>query len=1524
MKQKLVLIMFLAILLGMFTSAWADVTIGSGTATNSNLPINTNYGYNYSQQIYTQAQIGAAITINAIKFYKSSGTITNSGDWVVYMGHTTKTTFSTTTDWVPLASMTQVFSGVVTFPSAEGWYEVTLSTPFVYNNTDNIVIAVDENTPSYGTSYSHRVFTSGTYTGIYYRSDSTNPNPSSPPSASSRVATINQIQLITPSLTPPNAAVTPSPADAANMVSITPTLSWVNGGGGPTGYKVFFGETLPGTPNVDQTGTSWAPGTLNYSTTYQWKVVPYNANGDCETGITTWSFTTGPDPVIVDYPSYQSFDDTAYPPYGWTHVLTSGTTGWQRSTGSSNPTLTPYAGAGMLYYNSYNMNVPANASLISPPLNADSATHMYKVKFWMYRDGYANYLSTADKVEVYTNTTQSLTGATLVGTVNRSYTLAPVEAAEGWYEYTFELGVGGSGNLFAILKAVSAYGDNMNVDEVTFDRTELGGPPNPATSPNPANSATLVAINTNLSWASGGGAPTGYKIYLSQDEDPQDVVGSQAETTLDMVDNLQFGKTYYWKVDPYNDFGYASEATTLPIWTFSTATGVAITPSPANSATAQDATNRVLNWADVAGATGYRVIAGTSSGNNDLVNMAEVTESQYTHPTNWPFSTQIWWTVYTLNGEQEIQGTEWTFTTGENPVLTPPTVQDFTTFPPTNWTRWSGLMADPISLTTSTSGWVADGFANVGSSGAAKINIYGTTYKYWLISPPIDLGGKMPAGYNLVFDLALTDYGSVNPITSDPNGTTGIDDKFAVLISTDGTTWTTANILRLWDNAGSANVYNNISATGETVSIDLSAYSGIVKIAFYGESTASNADNDLFVDNFQVIQAGAPPTAPTTFTPANSATNVAINTNLSWSGAGGSPTGYKVYFGADPGTLDMISDQPASPYLSTGNLLFNTPYYWYVAAYNENGSSDSETVTFTTATGVAITPVPATETTNYAPTLTTLDWADVAGATGYKIVVGTTSGASDIANMVECATSSWTKPSNWAYGQIYYWTVYTLNGAQEVQGTEWSFTVGQDPTITTLPYSEGFNAVTFPPYGWSNYSVVKETGAYSPTGYWTRKTTGTYNSTSGAAFISYNYSSTSWACLQLPEINLPAKAKLSYYWRDNDSKLEAQDTTYCEISTNGGTTWINLATLSPAATQSTYQKVEVPLDAYAGNGRLIRFKDSTNATYSAWGSFVDELTIEEYFDYPADTPVVIGEETITVTGGSANNTTGQIPPISNGIFVASGSYILSLVGAGPWTITIQTLAPWGAYYQAGSWHSVENVGGFITFVINPSKDETVPIVLGDGDPTLPVELSSFTATLTSDLMVKIAWVAESETNHSGYNVMRAEARDLSAALQLNPVLISDGTEIGSQIRYNYTDQEAFSNMIYYYWLESVALDGTSQFFGPLTITIGDPTQEPLPPVVPLATKLLNAYPNPFNPNTNIRYTMKEAGKVSIDIYNTKGQKVRSFKAEHNAPGYYQINWDGRDASGNSVASGIYMYRMNSGKYNAAKKMILAK
>lgn len=181
-------------------------------------------------------------------------------------------------------------------------------------------------------------------------------------------------------------------------------------------------------------------------------------------------------------------------------------------------------------------------------------------------------------------------------------------------------------------------------------------------------------------------------------------------------------------------------------------------------------------------------------------------------------------------------------------TLIPDFLEDFNvpSLPAKCWSLRSGQLTVNSTLSYSNR-WFIDGFANIGTTGAARINIYGTSLYGWLISPSINLGDGT-VSYMLEFDVALTSqYLTTNPQLS------GTDDIFAIIISTNnGLTWSSANILRKWDNQGSAHVYNELNPQGEHVIVDLSSYSGIVKIGFYGQSTVSNANNDLFIDNVAV------------------------------------------------------------------------------------------------------------------------------------------------------------------------------------------------------------------------------------------------------------------------------------------------------------------------------------------------------------------------------------------------------------------------------------------------------------------------------------------------------------------------------------------------------------------------------------------------------------------------------------------------------------------------------------------------
>ena len=94
-------------------------------------------------------------------------------------------------------------------------------------------------------------------------------------------------------------------------------------------------------------------------------------------------------------------------------------------------------------------------------------------------------------------------------------------------------------------------------------------------------------------------------------------------------------------------------------------------------------------------------------------------------------------------------------------------------------------------------------------------------------------------------------------------------------------------------------------------------------------------------------------------------------------------------------------------------------------------------------------------------------------------------------------------------------------------------------------------------------------------------------------------------------------------------------------------------------------------------------------------------------------------------------------------------------------------------------------------------------------------------------------------------------------------------------------------------------------------------------VAPLAFALNPAYPNPFNPFTNLSFTLPEALDYSLKIYNVAGQLVRSYE-DMGSVGLNVISWDGKDKAGVDVASGVYFYKLIAGGFTATQKMVMMK
>lgn len=91
---------------------------------------------------------------------------------------------------------------------------------------------------------------------------------------------------------------------------------------------------------------------------------------------------------------------------------------------------------------------------------------------------------------------------------------------------------------------------------------------------------------------------------------------------------------------------------------------------------------------------------------------------------------------------------------------------------------------------------------------------------------------------------------------------------------------------------------------------------------------------------------------------------------------------------------------------------------------------------------------------------------------------------------------------------------------------------------------------------------------------------------------------------------------------------------------------------------------------------------------------------------------------------------------------------------------------------------------------------------------------------------------------------------------------------------------------------------------------------------PDAFALSQNFPNPFNPETQISYSLPREAHVTLTIFNVLGQKVKTLVDELQDAGYKSIRWDGENDSGNKVSSGIYFYRIQAGDYSQTKRMVL--
>jgi len=187
---------------------------------------------------------------------------------------------------------------------------------------------------------------------------------------------------------------------------------------------------------------------------------------------------------------------------------------------------------------------------------------------------------------------------------------------------------------------------------------------------------------------------------------------------------------------------------------------------------------------------------------------------------------------------------------------------------------------------------------------------------------------------------------------------------------------------------------------------------------------------------------------------------------------------------------------------------------------------------------------------------------------------------------------------------------------------------------------------------------------------------------------------------------------------------------------------------------------------------------------------------------------------------------------------------------------------------------------------------------------LPVELSMFSSVLNGN-QVDLRWTTETEVNNYGFNVERSVENN-----EWTTIAFVDGNgNSNSPKYYYYPDKDIYRSGNYSYRLKQIDNDGTFKYSGIVNLNV----------TIPGKYYLSQNYPNPFNPETRIDFTLPEKQFVSLKVYNTLGELVKTLVNEQREPGNYSEVFNAAN-----LPSGVYIYRLETENFSENKKLTLLK
>lgn len=497
-----------------------------------------------------------------------------------------------------------------------------------------------------------------------------------------------------------------------------------------------------------------------------------------------------------------------------------------------------------------------------------------------------------------------------------------------------------------------------------------------------------------------------------------------------------------------------------------------------------------------------------------------------------------------------------------------------------------------------------------------------------------------------------------------------------------------------------------------------------------------------------------------------------------------------------------------------------------------------------------------------------------------------------------------------------YGAVAALNEAQTVANLTWNA-----PNPNAVDVYESFEAMSFPPTNWTqviNNTEPANTNGVFPTwcsfgtadyyGYTAVPTNGTKQA--GIAF-SPTYSHQDEWLISHPFF-CPPSATMTF------TTLCFRGSTYndhyaLKVSTNGGQDWTTLWDATNLAGGYTTSPITIQLDMASYGGQQIKFAfhaDDPPTNDGLWYDwYIDNIKISNEVAALSFNP----EEMVVqsaATSRSAQSKAGAVVSEERVLVSASASGSRSLTGYKIWRMregqennealwTLVTTDPVNALtYADNGWNTLGN--GVYRWAIKA--------VYTNGVLSIPVLSNTLVRNVASGTIMGVVRKPNNQ-GLAGAVITAGANTTITNSQGLYSLSVPVGTYSVTCSATGYITNT--QNNIVVNANQNVTLN--------FSMAISANEDEVIPV---LATALNGNYPNPFNPETSISYAVKDAGFVSLEIYNLKGQKVRTLVNREQTTGNYHIVFNGKDDNGQPLSSGVYLYRFKTGSYSSTRKMML--